>query len=268
MAVRDWQGVESRCPSAGFAISAAKVWDIVGEGIQAGCCCLPAMKAEVRSSHNDLEHRRVHWCRSELAQVHSSAPWDGSLESCQAQSGCKGVNLLTRKPWWQEELLLPRQLHNLSYGAAIQTAVTLVTTQRCYSPTAHDMQWWRVEGATTELLFPSLAGWSLSLLLCLLRSQYREGLECGNFTHARAGGFRFPGLPEHCSFSTFCPQTCLYSSFLWCFRQGGSEHCPGCPGLAVRTKRDKRKLSIGASGQRSQENKQLGKTPGFWDLFP
>lgn len=63
-----------------------------------------------------LEHRRVHWCRSGSAQVHSSAPWDGSLESGQAQSGCKGVSgvsLLTRKPGWQEEFLLPRQLHNL-----------------------------------------------------------------------------------------------------------------------------------------------------------
>lgn len=82
----------------------------------------------------------------------------------------------------------------------------------------------------------------------------KRGLKCGNCTQAREGGFRFSGFPEHSSSSTFCSQTCLYSSFLWLFRQGCSEHCPGCPGLMVRTERDKRKLSIAVSGQRSQEN--------------
>lgn len=90
-----------------------KMWDIVQGIIQVGCSCLPAMRATMT-----LEQRRVHWCRSEAAQVHSSAPWDGSLGSCQAQRSCQGVILLSRKPWWPEEFLLPRQLHNLSCCAA------------------------------------------------------------------------------------------------------------------------------------------------------
>lgn len=49
----------------------------------------------------------------------------------------------------------------------------------------------------------------------------KGGLKCANCTHAREGGFRFSGLPERCSSST-----CLYSSFLWLFKQGGSEHSP------------------------------------------
>lgn len=37
----------------------------------------------------------------------------------------------------------------------------------------------------------------------------KGGLKCANCTHTRERGFRFSGLAEHCSSSTFCPQTCL-----------------------------------------------------------
>lgn len=71
------------------------------------------MKAQVRSSQDDSWAEKGALLQDEAAQVHSSAPWDGSLESCQAQRSCKGDSLLSRKPWWPEEFLLPRQLHEL-----------------------------------------------------------------------------------------------------------------------------------------------------------
>jgi len=44
-----------------------------------------------------FEQRRVHGCGNGSVQVYGTASWDHSLESCQAQSSCKGVKPFKQK---------------------------------------------------------------------------------------------------------------------------------------------------------------------------
>lgn len=161
--------------------------------------------------------------------------------------------------------------NSVTWGA-VWTAITLVPTQRCYSHTSFDMQWWRVEGtATTTLVFSSPAGWNLEqCYLCLLLvTAVGRVMEMWWLYPCQGRWFRvhrashlwqlqyilFPGM------SLFFISMAFHARKHW-------EYCPPeCPGLAVRTKRGKGKLSSRVGALRSRE-KQLEKKPGFWDLFP
>lgn len=269
MAMCGWLCVEGRCPSR----SSDPAWQRGGtflEKCQSGMLLAACpWKQRWHPATMTLEQWRVHGHGNGSLQVpRRIMVWRAARPKVAAKVSTFQVENLS----WQRNYCCPDT--SIIWGA-VWSPVTLVPAQRCHSYTSPGVQWWGVEGvATTTLIFSSLAGWNLEQcsLSLLLVTALGRGMEmwwlylCGG----RRCDFKFSGLPIYGTSITlfFFSQACLYSSFLWLFREATAENAVLLSVLAWCWGQKGVKESHQTESVLRGENKNLGKSPGSWGSFP